>query len=177
MKIIVTTKLSTNERNGLQSLFDKEYLKDYGPWTFDNPYGYSSLENHVLALDGECIIGYAGSQKRIITVGDKDITIAGVGGVLVDEKYRGSGIASNIMKVLIDYNKSSLGVDFTYLGCRDEVLPFYLSCGFHQLKRLETRINREGELVSEVCSNILIADGLKKAEFPEGDINLNGRAW
>ncbi len=106
MKIIVTTKLSTNERNGLQSLFDKEYLKDYGPWTFDNPYGYSSLENHVLALDGECIIGYAGSQTRIITVGNKDITIAGVGGVLVDEKYCSSGIASNIMKVLIDYKKN-----------------------------------------------------------------------
>lgn len=178
MKIIATNTLSLSEINGLKYLFDKEYLEDFGPWTLADPYGYSSLENHVLALDRECIVGYAGSQKRLISVGNENVVIAGIGGVLVDKNYRGVGIASKIMEVLINYNKTSLGADFSYLGCRDEVLPFYLSCGFQQLKRLETRINSEGQLVTEVCSNILVADGLKKVdEFPQGEIKLNGRAW
>lgn len=132
----------------------------------------------MLALDGECIVGHVDSQKRLISVGKENILIVGIGGVLVDKNYRGSGIASTIKKLLINYNKSSLGVDFSYLGCRDEVLSFYLSCGFKQLKWLETRTNSEGQLVNEVCSNSLISDGFKKvAEIPEGDINLNGRAW
>lgn len=37
-------ELSNSELVALQQLFDNEYLRDFGPWNPDAPYGYSPAE-------------------------------------------------------------------------------------------------------------------------------------
>lgn len=76
-------ELSRADLAGLQSLFDHEYLADYGTWSPESPYGYAGHDVHVIVRNGGTVVGHVGWARRVIGVGDREVVIAGVGGVLV----------------------------------------------------------------------------------------------
>lgn len=177
--IIADDQLTNQLENQLQQLFDAEYQSDYGKWTRKNPYGYASFDLRVLAIKRNRIVGHAGCQKRQILVSGVPITIAGTGGILVDKAYRNQGIARQLLHHLQKASTHQLDTSFGYLGCREEVVPFYEACGYVRIDAEEhslNRLTRQPEVTKG--TPIMICPGLRPASmFPNGIIDLQGVPW
>ena len=173
-----TEDLIAKQVQSIKDLFDREYRDDYGEWNLKQPYGYAPQDYHLLAYLGEDLVGHMGSQVRTISVGAAECLVAGIGGVLIAPEFRGKGLGRDMMTRLLEENTQTLAVDFSYLGCREEVVPFYEACGFHRFDRLERSVNRLTNQLQEDLSLIMIATGQKDWQnFPSGPIDLRGKPW
>ncbi|KSU77695.1 Nodulation protein A (NodA) [Pseudarthrobacter enclensis] len=173
-------ELSTRDLAALEQLFNREYLRDYGPWTPDAPYGYSPADFHVLAFQGGVLAGHVGFQRRAISVGTDDVLVAGTGGVLVDQCFRGTGLGVRAMRHAQRAMRDEAGVDFGYLGCRKEVVPFYGSAGWVQVQATERCLSNADQTTIIVSHDgpTLICSSIRDAsEWPDGDIDLRGTPW
>ncbi len=173
-------ELSRADLVGLQKLFDNEYMRDYGPWDPDAPYGYSPADFHVMGFRGTVVAAHVGFQCRVISVGGIDVLVAGTGGVLVDEQSRGSGLGHKAMRHAQQVMRDEARVDFGFLGCRREVVPFYESAGWiqvHATERCLSRVDQTSVVVSEGGPNLVRSVMRDASEWPQGDIDLRGTPW
>ncbi|WP_346959232.1 GNAT family N-acetyltransferase [uncultured Arthrobacter sp.] len=172
--------LSRRELAALEVLFDSEYLSDHGRWDPDAPYGYSPADFHVLAFRGSELAAHVGFQRRVISVGASDILVAGAGGVLVDLRFRGLGLGSRAMRHAQVAMRDEAGADFGLLGCRKEVVPFYASAGWVQVRataRCLSRADQSSVIVSEGGPTLICSSTRDASEWPNGDIDLRGTPW
>lgn len=179
IEVVGHESLSDEELNGLRRLFDAEYLVDLGDWDPEQPYGYAPHDVHVIARSAGQIIGHIGWQRRTIQVGDAEVTVAGVGGVLIAGNARGTGTGRALMARTATTMADAVGIRFGYLGCREEVVPFYASCGWHRLSVPERSIGRDGSLTHQEAGPPILVLPIESAldEWPEGPVDLRGRAW
>lgn len=172
--------LSSVELSALQKLFDDEYMSDYGPWNPDAPYGYSPADFHVLGFRRTVLAAHVGFQRRVITVGGYDVSVAGTGGVLVDERSRGTGLGSRVMRQAQQVMRDEARVGFGFLGCRQEVVPFYESVGWthvHATEQCVSRLDQTSVIVSVGGPNLICSAMREASEWPQGDIDLRGTPW
>lgn len=165
---------------GLQALFDAEYLTVHGPWDPDQPYGYAPADRHVVAVSAGEVVGHVGLQRRSIDVGGREVEVAGVGGVLVSSSLRTGGVGRLLLDAAGAVITDPLGSDFGYLGCREEVASFYVSCGWHRIRVRESFTDpRTGRfVVQDPGPPLLVHAGLRPVEqWPGGDVDLRGRPW
>jgi predicted N-acetyltransferase YhbS len=73
---------------------------------------------------------HLGFHRRGITVGGHHVTVAGTGGVLVEEQSRRTGLGGRSMRHAQQVMREKAEVGFGFLGCRREVVPFYRSVGW-----------------------------------------------
>jgi GNAT superfamily N-acetyltransferase len=178
-EVVAHTALSEKDVEALRSLFDEEYFQDFGPWDPDQPYGYAPHDVHVIARSADSVVGHVGWARRVIDVGDEQVAIAGVGGVLISGEARGQGQGGVIMTRAAEAMADAGDIDFGYLGCREEVVPFYSSCGWHRISAGERSIGRDGSSAEDEPGQplMILPLGTAPANWPSGVIDLNGRAW
>lgn len=172
--------LTPSRTAGLRALFDAEYLDEYGAWDPDQPYGYAPAELHVIAVTEGRIVGHVGTQRRLVGVGDRDVLVAGTGGVLVDPTSRGVGLATRLVHVAQEAMRTTAPADFGLLGCREAVVPFYLRAGWTRIRVAERGLSRLDGSATERPAGppaLIAAARSPLAEWPEGDIDLRGRPW
>ena len=172
--------LTTTELDALENLFDSEYRNEFGPWNPDAPYGYSPAETHVLAFRGQALAAHVGFQRRLIAVGADEVMVAGTGGVLVDKRSRGMGLGGRAMQHAQKVMRDETGVDFGFLGCRREVVPFYESAGWVQVyatERCLSRVDQTSVVVSQCGPNLICSAKRDASQWPKGDIDLRGTPW
>lgn len=178
IKTILDNECSDKVIKQIEMLFNQEYTD--AQWTRNDPYGYSPASVRTLVFDNENnLVGHIGAEQRMISVGGTEVSAAGIGGVLVAPGFRNQKLAQNMMRELKSYFKYNQTADYAYLGCREEVVRFYESCGFTRIYRTETflenfshkKIVRTGDpiLVSAINNGI--------ADFPKGYIDIRGTAW
>jgi aminoglycoside 2'-N-acetyltransferase I len=71
-------------------------------------------------------------------------------------------------------------VDFGFLGCRKEVVPFYESAGWVQVHATERCLSRQDHtsvIVSQGAPTLICSSTRDVSEWPNGDIDLRGTAW
>lgn len=129
IEVVRDDDLSRIHLDQLRGLFDHEHLDDHGPGTPDAPYCYSPADVHLLVTHGSELVAHAGSPRRVIAVGEHDVAVGGAGGVLVREPVRGGGRGGRLMRHLARTMRSTAGIEYGYLGCRPEVVPFSASSG------------------------------------------------
>ena len=171
--------LNSSDLAGLARLFDAEYLADFGPWDPAQPYGYAPHDVHVIARSGAGVVGHAGWGRREITVGGEHVVIAGAGGVLAEPVARGQRLGERLMTALAQSMADAGGIDFGYLGCREEVVPFYEACGWHRISAAERSIGRDGAPVEDPPGQplLILPIASPRAAWPTGLVDLRGRAW
>lgn len=172
--------LTSAELDALAHLFDSEYQNEYGAWNPDEPYGYSPADTHVMAFHSRELIAHVGFQRRLISVGGREILVAGTGGVLVDKSSRGTGIGGRTLRCAQKVMRDEAGVDFGFLGCREEVVPFYKSTGWvqiHATERCLSRLDQISVVVSEGGPNLVCSAKRTVSQWPQGDIDLRGTPW
>lgn len=164
---------------GVRELFNREYFEEDGEWSAHQPYGYAAHDIHIIALHGETVVGHVGWARRQIEVGKIPLTIGGIGGVLVAPQARGDGLAKHLMSAATDTMKLLGGIDFGYLGCREEVADFYKSCGWYRISADEEYINPLGDATVDSAGSPLFIYSIEKSEndWPAGTVKLHGRAW
>ncbi len=172
-------ELSPEGLQQLRGLFDREYAADFGPWDAHQPYGYAGHDIHIVAHHNDDVVGHVGWARRVIGVGDSEVTIAGVGGVLIAAQVRNGRLGSRLMSHAAESMADAGGVDFGYLGCREEVVPFYSSCGWHRISAPERSVSRGGvpELSPPGPPLLILPVNRGIASWPEGTVDLRGRAW
>lgn len=69
-------------------------------------------------------------------------------------------------------------VRFGYLGCREEVVPFYERAGWQRIEVTERHVSIRdpGEIVIADAGPILIFP-TRDLQWPPGDIDLHGTPW
>jgi hypothetical protein len=172
--------LTATELGALKNLFDSEYRNEFGPWNPDAPYGYSPADTHVLAFRGQALVAHVGFQRRLIAVGTDEVMVAGTGGVLVGECSRGTGLGGRALRHAQKEMRDETGVDFGFLGCRREVVPFYESAGWvqvHAAERCLSRVDQTSVVVSKSGPNLICSAKRDASEWPKGDIDLRGTPW
>lgn len=172
--------LSMKELAALEELFDSEYLSDYGCWNPEAPYGYSPADFHVLAFQGSVLAAHVGFQRRVILVGTDEILVAGTGGVLVHQRFRGTGLGGRVMRHAQKAMREEAETDFGFLGCRMEVVPFYESAGWvqvHATERCLSRADQTSVIVSQGEPTLICSSTRDASEWPKGDIDLRGTPW
>lgn len=163
----------------LRGLFDVEYLADFGVWNPEQPYGYAPHDVHVIARICGDLAGHVGWARRRIAVGERTVEIAGVGGVLVAECARGMRVGEQLMSSTRRSMLDAGGVQFGFLGCREGVVPFYASCGWHRISAAERSVSRIGSETEDPPGHppLIMRMGSGIEEWPAGMIDLRGRAW
>ncbi|CAH0155534.1 hypothetical protein SRABI76_00902 [Microbacterium oxydans] len=163
----------------LRTLFDAEYGAAHGDWDPDAPYGYAPADVHIIAGDGRAL-GHVGYQRRTIRVGDRMVTVAGTGGMLVGPQARGSGLGMRLLAELQAAMRASRDIEFGYLGCAPAAAPFYVRAGWVRVHVAERHVSRsDGTHVWEAPgAPILVCAAAREVdEWPSGDVDLQGRPW
>ncbi|WP_460801149.1 GNAT family N-acetyltransferase [Microbacterium sp. GXF6406] len=179
INVVVHEELTTSDLVGLRQLFDAEYLDDFGEWDPDLPHGYAPHAVHIVARsDGE-VVGHVGWARRTVTVGDDEVEIAGIGGVLISDAVRGGRVGRRLMGSAVESMKTAGGIAFGYLGCREEVVSFYASCGWIRISAAERSIDRSGRPIDDPPGQplLILPIGDEVAAWPVGAVDLRGRAW
>lgn len=170
--------LTADDLDRMATLFDDEYLSDFGRWTPERPYGYAGHDVHVLAEAGGRLVGHVGWGRRTIGVGGADVVVAGVGGVLVSPAGRGLGLGGRLMAGAAATMRDAGDVEFGYLGCREEVVPFYLSCGWRRVRAAERYVDRvTGTTREDPPGAPLLVLPLGDRAWPSGPVDLRGAPW
>ncbi|WP_159825763.1 GNAT family N-acetyltransferase [Arthrobacter sp. 9AX] len=174
-----TTQLSASDYADMAVLFDSEYEDEWGPWNPKQGYGYARGELHCLVRDGGNLVGYAASARRFVAVGKGEVVVAGIGGVLTAAATRGQRIGHGMMSSLQEAMRGDAPAEFGLLGCREEVVPFYQSCGFVLVESLIRDVSpRDAMTVIESAGPTLVCAGTKSIEaWPAGTIDLRGLPW
>ena len=108
------------------------------------------------------------------------MVIAGVGGVLTSATERGSGLGKLLMaRAALAMGEWDDDIEFGYLGCREEIVPFYVSCGWRRISAIETSVGRDGASVTEPPGSPILILSIREtlSVWPPGGIDLLGRAW
>ena len=178
IRAVAHSDLSLDDLMRLRALFDGEYAQDLGDWDPKQPYGYAPHDMHVMARDDDVVVGHVGWGRREITVGERIVVVAGVGGVLVSERARGTRLGARLMSEAVTSMRDVGGIDFGYLGCREEVVPFYRSCGWTRVVAAEQSLDRAGMPATDLPGQpILVFPVDASTEWPSGKVDLRGRAW
>ncbi|WP_311245102.1 GNAT family N-acetyltransferase [Microbacterium sp. WCS2018Hpa-23] len=182
--IVEHDALSESVSAALKVLFDGEYRAEHGEWTPDRPYGYSPADVHTVIFHDSIAVAHVGFQRRVIRVGAREVTVAGTGGVLVHPDWRSDGVGRRVMAHAQQAMRDDDRVDFGYLGCREEVAPFYERTGWSRVNAVERHVSMidANATVTSADGPILIfaahADpGARAEQWPPGDIDLNGTPW
>jgi len=177
INVIAHAELTASDFVGLRRLFDAVYLDDFGEWDPDMPYGYAPHAVHVIAQINSEIVGHVGWSRRRVSVGDGEVEIAGVGGVLISDAVRRERVGSRLMASAAQLMKTARGIAFGYLGCREEVVSFYTSCGWTRISAAERSIDRSGRPSQDPPGQPLLILPVEVAAWPVGAFDLRGRAW
>ncbi len=177
--VVLHGALTPRLRGELRRLFDAEYLATFGEWDSEQPYGYAPHEVHLIARVGGDVVGHVGWARRHVAVGDSGVEIAGVGGVLISQGARGERLGEQLMHTARRSMLDAGGIRFGYLGCREEVVPFYRACGWHRISAAERSISRDGCAREDPPGQPLLITPVESAldEWPAGRVDLRGRAW
>ncbi|WP_372967183.1 GNAT family N-acetyltransferase [Microbacterium sp.] len=176
--------LSESETAALGALFDSEYREGHGEWDPDRPYGYSPADVHTMIFLKDVAVAHVGYQRRVIRVGEREVTVAGTGGVLVHRDWRSRGAGRRVMTHAQQAMRDDDRVEFGYLGCREEVASFYERTGWSRVNAVERHVSMTDaqETVTSAGAPILIfcagaSPRVGAEQWPQGDIDLNGTPW
>jgi len=162
--VVAHSSLTVDDVAGLRRLFDAEYQQGFGDWDPDLPYGYAPHDFHIVARQGGKIVGHVGWARRAIRVGDREMVIAGVGGVMVSYRARGERLGGRLMNRAEESMTDAGGIAFGYLGCREEVVSFYTACGWTRIFARSVRSavpdNQFSTRPGNRCSSCPLSTGL-----------------
>jgi GNAT superfamily N-acetyltransferase len=127
-----------------------------------------------IALLGDQLVAQLGLLKREILVGDKPVTVCGVGGVATHPDWQKKGFATQLLRATQIFMSAELKVHFGLLICADETAPVYAGCGWQPVAQA-LLYHQDGERHSLPTMVMILP--LSDEPWPEGEIDLCGLPW
>ncbi len=125
------------------------------------------------------IIAHLDFEHRTIAVNGVDVDIAGVGEVAVHPDRHKQGLGRKLMALLQTMLKQQFQVDYGFLQCRDEVVGFYQSVGWHKINQTVHEVDIKTGKTVATNGNALIMPIHKSVDDwdTNGDVDLRGLPW
>ena len=126
--------------------------------------------------DEDSIVSHTALVERIIKVGPAltQIRVLGIQSFCVLPDYRGTGLSSKMMSVVIDEgNKRDF--DAGLLFCREKLVKVYSNMGWNRLDTpVYTTDDKKGKTL---MPGVIMFYPLKIKQLPTGDVDLAGPDW
>lgn len=134
---------------------------------------YSPPEWYVMASSGVELVGRLGVVERAISVGEREVRVAGVGGVTTRPKWRRQGVAQELLAATERLFRR-LQVPFGFLLCRDNVRSVYERAGWNVVAA-RTRFDQPDS--PETYPHLTMVLECGDERWPDGDVDLRGLPW
>ena len=141
-----------------------------------NIYGleWRPTEHHVLVMKSGRSVSHVGLLKHAVRVGERGVSLAGIGGVLTHPKYRKLGLARMAMEEALRQAVCELDVQFGLLFCREAMLPWYERQGWTLAKGSVWIEQSRGIIPSPLPAMIRC---LAVERWPAGEVWLGSLPW
>jgi GNAT superfamily N-acetyltransferase len=140
----------------------------------DNDREWAPRDWGVFVWADDTLVSYTGLLFRDAALDGDPVVIGGIGGVATHPDHRGQGYAPLGMARALDFMLSQRA-DFALLVCRDELVPYYTSLGWHYFEG-ETLNTQFGEPEVFTFNRVMVGDLASKSPV-SGRIDLKGPAW
>ncbi len=117
---------------------DSETMEEMAEWYW-NP-----AQIHLLAYEGDELVGVAHLTKRTTTFENKQIIIACFGGLTVSKKHRGKGIATKLIQKCFEI-ACEWNADIAFLNTAIRNCKFYMRFGFVRMKNKYSFKGKSGQ--------------------------------
>jgi predicted GNAT family N-acyltransferase len=159
-------KLSLGSANLIRRRNDREFGND--------PLVYADPEWYILGFRRGELITHVGVLRRIITVGQISLPVAGVCYLITEPENRNQGLASAVMREAVTFLKNELGQAFGLLTCRSRLESFYARTGWRTVAGPTIFAQPDG---IRCCGGLTMVNECRGIPWPEGEINLGGLPW
>lgn len=179
IRLVAEMELSAGDHTAVSTLLVATFPEHAE--TFHAASWYGGRPDHRLWLEDSdgTLVAHLDFERRLISVGDEDILVAGVGEVATHPDHQGKGLGRLLMAALRRLLTTQVPADFGYLGCREDVVGFYKRVGWHRIhqKTRETDPRSRQWTISYGPTLILPATAPLSAWPSEGMIDLRGMWW
>ncbi len=93
---------------------------------------YQAKEHHVGLRHHGRLVASTGWLVVDVEVGHERFAVVGFGGVIVNARHRGRGLARQVLQAALA-KAETLGPPFVILFCHDDRIGLYLKVGFHEV--------------------------------------------
>lgn len=148
MEIKVLEKL-TEEQGKIFSAFLKEHFTEIDWNDPDMPEWYwNPAQVHLMAYEGDELVGVAHITKRVTTVDNQEIVLACFGGLVVSQEHRGKGIASELIKKRFEI-ACDWKADVAFLNTAKRNCEFFAKFGFERMNHNYSFKGKSGKVIED----------------------------
>ena len=140
----------------------------------DKLYRWRPKEYHFVTEEDGRPLSHVGLIKTVVKAGGRDVTVAGVGGVVTRPEAQGRRYVHAAMRRAAEFMCQELKVDSGMLFCLQRLMPFYARQGWRLLEE-ETEFEQPtGRVVSPYRVMVLPCGAY---EWPAGKVEVGGFPW
>ncbi len=168
MEVRLVTKLSDEE---------KQQLFEWGPDVF----GAEALnlqwrpkDWHFLVYANDQLVSHVGVVKHVVTVGEQQVSIGGIGGVVTVPAAQSGGYASAALQEATKFMHEELMVEFGLLFCLPRMIPFYQRFGWHEVGK-PVFIDQPSEVMLSPLKIMVLP--CQSQTWPTGTVKLGSLPW
>jgi GNAT superfamily N-acetyltransferase len=156
----------------IRVLLDAAFRNDHDG---DSLHDFGSGDYWFVGWNDNVIVAVTVLLTREVTVGPRQVMIAGIGGVATDEPHRGRGYASALVTEAMRFARAELRLPFGLLQCHRELIDFYGSRGWLKINEPVFCLQLDGKLHQSPEHPMVMR--LTDDDWPAGAINMNGLPW
>ncbi|HVT04414.1 MAG TPA: GNAT family N-acetyltransferase [Thermoanaerobaculia bacterium] len=151
-------------------------------WATD-PFGTAALHLewrpklwHLIHRQDGLAVAKVSVLRHTIVVGDRELEVGGLGGVVTRPEYQRRGYARQLLERASNFMRGELGLDHALLFCLDRMRPFYEELGWKPIRAPVSFLNKNQEIDIPTGLNAMSID-FGEARWPEGTIQLRSLPW
>jgi predicted acetyltransferase len=120
------------------------------------------------------LVSHVGIVKHIVTVGEQQVTVGGIGGVVTVPAAQGKGCASAALQQATKFMGEELKVEFGLLFCLARMTPFYQRFGWQEVQEPVFIDQASGKIPSPLEVMVLPC---RSETWPTGPVKLESLPW
>jgi predicted N-acetyltransferase YhbS len=142
--------------------------------TEDAGYTWRPKEVHFVTEEGGRAVSHVGLVKTTVKAGGREVTVAGVGGVVTRPEAQGRRLVHDALREAARHMCAEMGVEFGMLFCLPRLAPFYERQGW-RLVEDEVEIEQPSGKVVWPYHVMVLPCGDRR--WPAGRIEVGGLPW
>jgi predicted GNAT family N-acyltransferase len=137
-----------------------------------NTLAWRKKDRHVALRGPEGrLVASAGLVLAEVQVGNVEVPVVGIGGVIVSARHRGQGLSTQVIREVLD-RAAEMGPALAMLFCQTDRVGLYLRHGFAEVAR--PVIVEQPDGVVEIPQVTMWRSLREGAAFPDGPVRLRG---
>ena len=140
----------------------------------DAGYRWRPKDYHFVTEEGGRPLSHVGVVKTTVSVGGRQLTVGGVGGVVTVPEAQGRHLVHAAMRQADEFICHELGAEFGMLFCLPRLEPFYARQGWRALED-EVEIDQpDGKII---WSYRVMVKPCGERVWPAGRVEVGGPPW